>query len=88
MGWTSKPRPPKNKKRPVSNQRFDTGPCPLRHIGNIVIWEGNYTPDTLNIGRGTVFLEKNRKISIKNEKKTPFGHSLSEISTSTVIETL
>jgi hypothetical protein len=23
---------------------------PLRHIGVIVIWEGNYNPDNLNIG--------------------------------------
>jgi hypothetical protein len=30
------------KKRPAGT----AGPCPLRHIECIVIWEGNYTPDT------------------------------------------
>jgi hypothetical protein len=47
------------KKKPAANQRFSAGPCPLRHIGNIVIWEGNYTSDIFNIGWSIFFLEKN-----------------------------
>jgi hypothetical protein len=35
----------KKQKRPVVAPAL-----PLRQIGNIVIWEGNYTPDTLFIG--------------------------------------
>jgi hypothetical protein len=30
---------------------------PLRHIGVIVIWEGNYNPDITSIGRMAVFHE-------------------------------
>jgi hypothetical protein len=30
----------------------------LRHIGNIVIWEGNYTSDILNIGSHPIFFNK------------------------------
>ena len=30
---------------------------PLRHIGTIVIWEGNYNPDIKSIGYGGVFHE-------------------------------
>jgi len=30
---------------------------PLRHIGTIVIWEGNYNPDIKSIGYGVVFHE-------------------------------
>jgi hypothetical protein len=36
----------------------NTGLCPLRHIGSIAIWEGNYTSDILNIGRIAVFFNK------------------------------
>jgi hypothetical protein len=35
----------KKQKRPVVAPAL-----PLRQIGSIVIWEGNYTPDNLNIG--------------------------------------
>ena len=37
------------KKKPVTNQGLQQAP-PLRHIGLIVIWEGNYRPDILFIG--------------------------------------
>jgi hypothetical protein len=33
-----------------------TGPCPLRHIGDIVIWEGNYKSDIFSIGKRPFFL--------------------------------
>ena len=31
---------------------------PLRHVGNIVIWEGNYTPDIPNIAMKLPFLDR------------------------------
>jgi len=34
-------------------------PMPLRHIRIIVIWEGNYDPDILNIGRDVLNHELN-----------------------------
>jgi hypothetical protein len=39
------------KKRPLRT-RGSAPALPLRHIGNIVIWEGNYKSDILNIGTG------------------------------------
>ena len=38
---------------------------PLRHIGIIVIWEGNYNSDTFNIGRGDHFLNENQQPRLK-----------------------
>ena len=39
-----------NEKKPAANQSLQQAP-PLRHIGHIVIWEGNYKPDINNIGQ-------------------------------------
>jgi len=36
---------------------FSDSSMPLRHIGTIVIWEGNYNPDIKSIGYGGVFHE-------------------------------
>lgn len=38
-----------DKKRPALN-RSSKPAMPLRHIGHIVIWEGNYMLDIYNIG--------------------------------------
>jgi len=53
-------------------------PMPLRHIGYIVIWEGNYIPDIINIGIPPDFLEPNfagdlhsfSSMSIPTERET------------------
>jgi hypothetical protein len=50
-----------DKKKAGNKPKFETGPCPVRHIGNIVIWEGNYTSDIFNIGNGLPILEKKSK---------------------------
>jgi hypothetical protein len=47
----------------------------LRHIGDIVIWEGNYKSDIFNIGLWWPFLEK---ISFFLEK-TPKKHIKPEV---------
>jgi len=44
-------------KKPVAN-RSPQQALPLRHIGLVVIWEGNYKPDIFNIGLGRKFLER------------------------------
>ena len=49
-------RPAKKIKKPVTNLSLQQAP-PLRHIGLIVIWEGNYKSDTFNIGFYTGFLK-------------------------------
>jgi hypothetical protein len=43
---------------------------PLRHIGSIVIWEGNYIPDIKSIGNKSIFHEEyfREKGKMKNEK--------------------
>jgi hypothetical protein len=41
--------------------RVNTAGMPLRHIGNIVIWEGNYKSDTLFIGIRGRYLNKKSK---------------------------
>jgi len=48
--------PSTHKKKPVTNKSLQQAP-PLRHIGRIVIWEGNYRPDIFNIG--IVFINLN-----------------------------
>jgi hypothetical protein len=49
---------PRDIKKTGRKPRLAAGPCPLRHTGHIVIWEGNYTSGIFNIGSGGPFLEK------------------------------
>jgi hypothetical protein len=53
---------------------------PLRHVGNIVIWEGNYSPDIIYIGRTVGFFNKLLIKRIKNKKTGDTG-GISRIST-------
>jgi hypothetical protein len=46
-----------SKKKPAAN-RSPQPALPLRHIGYIVIWEGNYRSDILNIGQEGQNLER------------------------------
>jgi hypothetical protein len=45
-------------KKPAANRSSQQAP-PLRHIGLVVIWEGNYKPDIYNIGSALKYLYKN-----------------------------
>jgi hypothetical protein len=52
----------KKPKKPAANLSLQPA-LPLRHIGIIVIWEGNYNPDIFNIGENFENLNKNVKTS-------------------------
>ena len=45
-------------KKPVTNRSLQQAP-PLRHIGHVVIWEGNYRSDINNIGIAQEYLKEN-----------------------------
>jgi hypothetical protein len=58
-----------NEKRPAA---YTAGHA-LRHIGDIVIWEGNYKSDILIIGENYRHLMKNKKIFEKSGSKLEAG---------------
>jgi hypothetical protein len=54
---------------------------PLRHIGTIVIWEGNYRPDILIIGDKGRFLKffiHRKEKKVRKIRRTPVRYDLEE----------
>jgi len=46
------------KKKELAEYCDPDSSMPLRHIESIVIWEGNYAPDILNIGHKSLKIKR------------------------------
>jgi hypothetical protein len=70
--FTRYPLPPMPRAYNKKADRIRGRPA-LRHVGDIVIWEGNYRSDTLFIGQKHRYLNKNHKNMHNSQKSSGFA---------------